>query len=496
MSSIDEIISSLLISYNTSVLKELPTELRDALYEEAKRCLANTETADNPVRCNERKTLMHLINNHRLDNKPQSDFIKGPLSLTLHWNSNMKWMIYIFGELHDSETDCHIFPQEKSINGKIVPLKSMFIEDYIKELLPNTDSYIDFFLEEKAHIGYNPDLSSYPSPFRLEILRDSFRECISDVKSRNTNINCRLSRSHYFDIRQGNVEGQFDLVTQIIDKLTDILSDEFKKENIERFIFLFNNIINDLNFSVFIYGIAETSSDTRFFEYLQYYEIYSYKFLMKKMRRSSIYETILRFILDEIKLEALKYKEKLQDILKNLIELLKKYPVYLDKNRIPIKITFSPENVPDIIIQYVKDFRAILILINSIVPDAYLLSRVFKKFNINTDKPEKKRGFDEPQTPHNIIIYGGEDHANRYRKFLENHMECKRIEQNTFDDPILASNCINMTGITQPLFSYTPTEGFSYYKEPYEPKYPYDPKYDKPIEIDGQVKTTLASSEL
>ena len=199
---------------------------------------------------------------------------------------------------------------------------------------------------------------------------------------------------------------------------------------------------------------------------------------MKKMRRSSIYETILRFILDEIKLEALKYKEKLQDILKNLIELLTKYPVYLDKNRIPIKITFSAANVPDIIIQYVKDFRSILILINSIVPDAYLLSRVFKKFNINTDKPEKKRGFDEPQTPHNIIIYGGEDHANRYRKFLENHMECKRIEQNTFDDPILASNCINMTGITQPLFSYTPTEGFAYYKEPYEPKYPYDPKYD------------------
>ena len=67
---------------------------------------------------------------------------------------------------------------------------------------------------------------------------------------------------------------------------------------------------------------------------------------MKKMRRSSIYETILRFILDEIKLEALKYKEKLQDILKNLIELLTKYPVYLDKNRIPIKITFSAARPP------------------------------------------------------------------------------------------------------------------------------------------------------
>ena len=478
MTSIDEIISSLLISYNTSVLKELPTELRKALYEEAKKCLEKSDATENPVRCNERKTLMRLINNHRLNNKPVSDLIKGPFSVTLHWNSDLKLMIYIFGELHDDKTDCHIFPQEKSIDGKKVPVKSMFIEDYMKQLLMNADSYIDFFLEEKAHTGYDPDLTPYKLPQRIDILRDSFRECISDVKSRNKNINCRVSRSHYFDIRQGDVEGPFDLVSQLIDKLTDILRDEFKKENIERFIFFFNNIINDLNFGVFIYGIAEASSDKFFVEYLQYHEIYAYKFLMKKMRRSSIYETILRFILDEIKLEALKYKEKLQDILKNLIELLNKYPVYLDKNRIPIKITFSAANVPDIIIQYVKDFRSILILINSIVPDAYLLSRVFKKFNINTDKPEKKRGFDEPQTPHNIIIYGGEDHANRYRKFLENHMECKRIEQNTFDDPILASNCINMTGITQPLFSYTPTEGFAYYKEPYEPKYPYDPKYD------------------
>jgi len=43
MTSVDEIISSMLVSYNTSVLKDIPTDLREALYEEAKTCLENPD---------------------------------------------------------------------------------------------------------------------------------------------------------------------------------------------------------------------------------------------------------------------------------------------------------------------------------------------------------------------------------------------------------------------------------------------------------------------
>ena len=142
-------------------------------------------------------------------------------------------MIYIFGELHDDKTDCHIFPQEKSIDGKKVPIKSMFIEDYMKQLLMNADSYIDFFLEEKAHTGYDPDLTPYKLPDRINILRDSFRECISDVKSRNKNINCRVSRSHYFDIRTGSAH--INVVTELFLKLDKLLEprNEIIKKNIQ-----------------------------------------------------------------------------------------------------------------------------------------------------------------------------------------------------------------------------------------------------------------------
>lgn len=50
-------------------------------------------------------------------------------------------------------------------------------------------------------------------------------------------------------------------------------------------------------------------------------------------------------------------------------------------------------------------------------------------------------------------------------------MQCKRLEQNTFEDYMRFSNCIDMTGITQPLFSYIPNDKSVYYKEPYKPIY-------------------------
>jgi hypothetical protein len=460
MTSVDNIINSLILSYNTSDIKKLPEDLREALYKEAKKCLEKSETADNPKRCNERKTLMRLINNNQLNKKPVSDLIKGPLSITLHWNSDMKMMIYIFGEVHSSKTDCEVFPQEKYINGEKVPVKSMFIEDYMKELLINTDSYIDFFLEEKAHIGYDPILTNDENVNRLQILRNTFRECISDIKSRNTNPNCNLSRSHYFDIRQGTVKGQFDVVSQLITELYILNNIYTKNQDIEEFIIRFDNIRE--KFSYFIKQIITNSSNTAFVTFWKD-TLFDYPFLKEKMKRSSQYSYIELFIKDEIKLESLKYKETMQDTIQKLFYVLKK--VGTDKQELD---TNKCEKERERIIRYVCRFQEALIMVNSTIADGYLLSRVFKEFDINTDKTEKKRGFDEPQRPHNIIIYGGNVHANRCRKFLET-IKFKRLEQNIYDDSMTVSNCVDMKNIIQPLFSYIPDDDCVYYKEPYIP---------------------------
>jgi len=460
MTSIDDIINSLILSYNTSDIKKLPEDLREALYQEAKKCLEKSETADNPDRCNERKTLMRLINNNQLNKKPVSDLIKGPLSITLHWNSDMKMMIYIFGEFHSSKTDCEVFPQEKYINGEKVPVKSMFIEDYMKELLINTDSYIDFFLEEKAHIGYDPSLTHDENVNRLQILRNTFRECISDIKSRNTNPNCILSRSHYFDIRQGKVKGQFDVVSRLITELYILNNIYTKNQDIEEFIIRFDNIRE--KFSYFIKQIITNSSNTEFVTFWKD-TLFDYPFLKEKMNRSSQYSYIELFIKAEIESESLKYKKTMQDTIEKLFYVLKK--VGTDKQELD---TNKCEKERERIIRYVGRFQEALIMVNSTIADGYLLSRVFKEFDINTDKTEKKRGFDEPQRPHNIIIYGGNVHANRCRKFLET-IKFKRLEQNIYDDSMTVSNCVDMKNIIQPLFSYIPDDDCVYYKEPYIP---------------------------
>jgi len=449
MNSFDDIIDSLVLSYNTSILNETRISLRESLYEEAKKCLESSDT------CNNKKTLMRLINNHRLANKPIANFIKGPVSITLHWNPSMKLLIYIFGEFHTSETDC---PPENV---------SMFIEDYMKQLLTNSDSYIDFFLEEKAHFCYNPDLTDSTGNTRLDILANRFRECISDVQSRNTNPNCNISRSHFFDIRQGVVDGHFDVVSNLIGALGTL--EKSDEENIETFIIKFNSIFSSSDFFPFIRKIKDTSSDTEFVDLWQK-ELFDHPFLKKKMDRSTISTLIYSFIMNEIKLESLKFKNTIQENLTKLFKILTKIDVTLDKKGQPIKIIISPTNA-DKLIRYIKRFRIGLILVNSAIADGYLLSRIFKEFNINTDILEKKRGFDEPERPHNVIIYGGESHANRCRKFLENYMQCKRLEQNTFEDPMRFSNCIDMSGITQPLFSYIPNDKSVYYKEQYKPIY-------------------------
>ncbi len=97
-------------------------------------------------------------------------------------------------------------------------------------------------------------------------------------------------------------------------------------------------------------------------------------------------------------------------------------------------------------------------VINSIIPDKYLLSRIFKKFKVETNK----RPTDEPEKPHNIVIYAGNAHSDRIRKFLDEELDFKMIHtagrkwprDNT--EPEVYRNCIQMNDFPQPFFSNHP----------------------------------------
>jgi hypothetical protein len=106
--------------------------------------------------------------------------------------------------------------------------------------------------------------------------------------------------------------------------------------------------------------------------------------------------------------------------------------------------------------------------VNSLIVDGYLLGRVFKTFDIDTQDLNKQRPTDEPSEPHNIIIYAGNAHSNNYRRFLEKKLgfitigcvgkdwrdfpEHMTKEDEEKEKPIPA-NCIDMEDFPQPFFS-------------------------------------------
>lgn len=159
-------------------------------------------------------------------------------------------------------------------------------------------------------------------------MNNRFRECITDVKTRNTNPNCRLSRSHYFDIRQGVVKGKLDIVSHINLILCSLFYEYYYITNDkpeETFVINFAMHINNF-FSDFISKLRNIDADDEFSSFLQKQVIKKYQFLNEKMNRSTMTESIRTFILDEIKLNALKFKKTMQNNLEELYLIFKSFP--------------------------------------------------------------------------------------------------------------------------------------------------------------------------
>jgi hypothetical protein len=85
--------------------------------------------------------------------------------------------------------------------------------------------------------------------------------------------------------------------------------------------------------------------------------------------------------------------------------------------------------------------------------DYYALLRIFTNFNMTDMEKAYTGATDQPSTANNIIIYAGDYHSDRYRRFLKS-IGNDPIEKtgNFLDDTTLPQNCIDMKGITQPFF--------------------------------------------
>ena len=454
---------ALLKYYNTSILNhpDMDPDLKEACYAEAKECAdKNFARADKSLK---RTVLSELIfsNQNQQDpfadpasKKPYADFIGGPKSLTLQWSSYYKKLIYIFGEAHWRYHDC------PKIDGKI----TMVAEDYIKQLYQNGDIFTDVYIETGAFFKNKGELIDERDT-RLAELRKKFTTCLLNA---NSDENCRKGRVHYIDIRQifgGEDHIKYGNIRQYVNQYLF-----FVNKNKQEYIDDLKNFFTDIQVLKMIEEVVFYSPE----EFIQYYlkdEFYANYLFKKELPKSTIKDKITSFIdeniqkyniqsiIDDIKSlnEALdECKEDGVSIIFNDEDETKRYPSYeFDSLK---KEDEETESFYKYLRGLLTKIHKNLLDLEALVVDGYLLARVFKNFNIDVEDVTKQRLTDETYEPHNIVIYAGDLHSNRYREFLK-ELGFKLIavtgkDWRDKDSKNPYENCISMEGFSQPFFEY------------------------------------------
>jgi hypothetical protein len=160
-----------------------------------------------------------------------------------------------------------------------------------------------------------------------------------------------------------------------------------------------------------------------------------------------IMNSIKLFMEKEIVRKATKYREK-------YIELVT--AIYRESKRGGnIKIFY---NAFEDLIQYI-------IKTSARTADVYLLSRMFKDFDMTKMKTHANDNLtDQPDKAYNVIIYAGNSHSKIYRRYLKDVAGFEEIAstgKSKINKGEKRKHCIDMETIPQPFFSTwsrTPTE--------------------------------------
>ena len=418
-----EICSILVETYNTTILDKIPIE--------PKICVGS-----------DRQVLNQLIDNHyNIDKiKPNYQYIGGPKTLTCHWNSFYKKVIYIFGEDHFDYTDC--------VQNPPLAIKQILIEDYLKKLIINTDVFLDIYVELPVYkgSGYKYPYSDYITHLEQRIMKIGkiLHTCV-DKESRNANRECDLSRIHYFDVRKSQTKEGLNDVSAFsyeVSKVYNSMPRGYSRKHINTLSKITDSFMETLkNFCLEPVTVEETKKFNEFWTG----QISSNLIAIKEFNKSFGVTGLVDFFKKELLVVANKNNKKIKELVTYIIEYRSKHPNQKSD---------EDEN-------FIYCYESLIPLItenNYMVADVYTLSRIFKQFNLDPDDSTKKRPTDEPIEPHNIIIYAGDFHSNNYRKFLNEVLgfkEIARVGKSQVDEG-KPKACLDMTGFPQPFFSSWP----------------------------------------
>jgi hypothetical protein len=476
-------------TYNTSVLDNFPQSLKSSL---AKQCV---ESKPNPnsytnffgliKRKKNRNVLMRLINNYfrskQVKTIPTVDFIGGPHTLTLHWSDKYKKIIYIFGEYHRTNV-CDYD-------------NMMRVEDYLKNLFRHSGVFIDFFLEMEMFIKgeYKYTFSNdSTTDFRLDILKEQNKKCI-ETRQRQENRECDTKRVHFIDIRQdAETEEESKLITKNSTVIFMIYFDkelegfaQFKHKSDElyelKMIEHKQTIIDNINYIFgrsdvkpllnFILSIRE-ETDVDFWKKVMSTDEIIKDELIKSTEETyeNAYEIFLEkemetheFVKDELSKssEETKIREFAKEAFKthlysfiSSIRYIRSYftTCYDEKSKICDFNKLLDDGDYLDFFHFLLLFNNQLFTLNSILVDVYTLARIFKKFHLNHTRNMRKT--DEPEEPHNIIMYAGDNHSERIRRFLYEKLNFELMSASKGDPEV--DFCVDIRNFEQPFFSSWP----------------------------------------
>ena len=458
-------------TYDVSLIDKMPDQLIYAFQREALKC-----TFGRPV-------LSRLIINYynKYPNLPESSppvtkFIRGPKNLTVHWSERFNKLVYIFGEFHQTP-HCNA-------NTSFDPNFMMNIEDYIHQLLKTTYKFIDFAFEitamgrKKSKYTYDPAVVVFKDEPLYNMFR-KFEKCIATATRHEAE--CQLGRVHFLDVRTIDFL-KVDKISYLMVSFFNAATDPIK----------IIKLFEDENFIRLLKALErEFSKDDDTRRTLAYFKVFifsnDYNLIEINRLESStnledkhIAEQICAFMSDEIQRILTKSYQVLKKDIRNILDFHKETTEYQEIKKFDEAFTtvhsVNPIRITEIVASF-SNMSKFFVSIITISQDIYCLARLFKTFNLS------KEGFagavltDQPSKAHNIIIYAGDTHSQRYRKFLMEYLgfiEVAKTGQS--ENGRDSDSCINMADIPQPFFSSKSYKKKKVVSKNYD--YNYDHVYD------------------
>jgi hypothetical protein len=522
-------------TYNASALKNCPIELLEAFKNQSILCehIKKEKSKDKCKKLDtnreedKKSNLMILASNYynsvsKRSNSKSVTVIIGPRNITLHWSPKYKKMIYILGEVHSENIECKGSEKEiaqtienflyNSVKSKPLAFSDIYIESGNK-LLPS-----DSINRSNLSRIINKFSSCMPNMIQTNKTDKTSVQPFVTISKVNDDTNCRMFRTHYIDPRNVVL---YDKTKQVIIQKKD----EFESTYVlNDFHYKLQYIVGNAGYIKILLSLAPNDKNILLEPrnilcfYRKVLSIYEKKDVISKDEEKKIitiitemkklWDTTIKtdktissflqmdkrdfihtcishieqsqFVTKEIGKSIFVTQEQ-ETLLENKIttymqietlviasDLFDRFKDYLnslntDTNDIQKACTFFLS---------LYKLKMLIINIHSPILDTYLLSRIFKQFDTETDNQDKQRIFDEPSEPSNIIIYAGDNHANRCRRFLE-YIGFSLIEQSYSQNTEAKigkkqSNCVFIGKpddnqkplITQPFFSFIPEMPF------------------------------------